>query len=135
MKKGYVSGTLACALLIMHCALSGLLFFYFDEAFQEEVAIAEISLPITMAYAVTVSNWIVANQGRVDVINEVGFVYVFAVVLLFIVYCAALALGPYRYITGAENWDWQRLNTYFAIVDGAVGTLLLLFCNDLFSKP
>lgn len=129
--KGPVSAVVACIILLAHGLLSIYLFTRFDEFAEDQVAVAQISLPITLAYAITVVTWIIAKQGKVSYRTKVYPLYVIGLAISVVFYFFALYIGLERYRIG--DWTWERLNTYFAVVDGALGGLFLMFCNDLFS--
>lgn len=126
-----MSAVVALTILIAHGSLTIYLFTTFDKIAQNEVAVSEISLPITLAYAITVVTWMISRQGRVNFEKKVYPLYVLGLALAVVFYFWALYLGLRNYHDG---WSWQLLNAYFAVVDGALGGLFLMFCNDLFSS-
>lgn len=129
--KGPVSAVVACVILVAHGSLTIYLFSTFEEIATDQVAVAEISLPVTLAYAITVVSWMIARQGKVTFSQKVYPLYVIGLVLAVGFYFWALWIGLENYRNG---WSWQFLNGYFAVVDGALGGLFLMFCNDLFGK-
>lgn len=131
--KMLVSVWLGCSILAFHSAMTFALLFAFSHRFGEGVAIAEISIPITMTFAVTVVKWFVDTGGHIRKTPTVALGYVVGLCIVFMSFCVALAMGPYLYVYGAGIFNDAQINTYFAVVDGAFGVLLLIFLNDLFA--
>lgn len=130
MIKQKLSAWLGCFVLVAHTGLTVYLWLVYQEQTSPEVAVAQISLPITMAYAFTVVKWLVDTQGRITRKARVGWPYVFGVVIVVGGFFGALGMGLRSHLVG--NMGHQALNAYFAFIDGAIGGLVALFFNDLF---
>lgn len=130
MNKQKLSAWLGCFVLVAHTGLTIYLWLVYQKETSREVAVAQISLPITMAYAITVVKWLVDTQGRITLKAKVGWPYVFGVVVVVGGFFGALGMGLRSHLEG--NMGYQSLNTYFAFIDGAIGGLVILFFNDLF---
>lgn len=126
-----VAAVFGCLILLLHSTLTFMLFFIYRDDFGDDVAIAEISIPITLAYAMMVVKWVVVNKGHIRKRPTVGITYVIALAIVFVSFIGALVAGPALYLWSG-GFSATALNTYFAVADGAFGALMLLFLNDLF---
>lgn len=131
MIKQKLSAYLGCFVLLTHTTMTIYLWLIYQAQTSDQVAVAQISLPITLSYAITVVKWLVDTQGKITRRAKVGWPYVFGVVVVVGGFFIALGLGLWSHMQGMMGY--QTLNTYFAFIDGALGALVVFFFNDLFT--
>jgi hypothetical protein len=131
MIKQKLSAYLGCFVLVVHTGMTIYLWVVYQAQTSSQVAVAQISLPITLAYAVTVVKWLVDTQGKITRRAKVGWPYVFGVAVTVGGFFGALGFGLHSHLAG--NMGYQALNAYFAFIDGSLGALVVLFFNDLFA--
>ena len=130
INKELISATLGCIILIFHVALSFFLWTRFAASASDDVAIAEISLPITVTYTITVVKWLIDNQGKLSRRRKVGWSYVIGLSIVSFGFLGMLAYGPFAYLSG--DMTSNQVNQFFAFAEASIGCLMVLFFNDLF---
>jgi len=129
--KQKVSFYVGITVLITHIFLSIYLWFFFDG--QDKVVIAEISTPLTVAYAVAVIKWIVENQGNFQSPPTVGRPYAIIISVVVVTFLGCLIAGPIYYNINLDI-NPESLNKFFVFVESSFGVLFSIVFSDLFQN-
>jgi hypothetical protein len=117
-------------ILLSHIALSGYLWFIFTPGVDDRVAVAEISLPMTVTYAVTIVKYFVDGQTRTEGGQSVPLAYFLVTAIVILPFLFALFFLPHQYTSGKIGIE--ALNNSYVFLEGALGALFVIVFNDLF---
>ncbi|MEM8554971.1 MAG: hypothetical protein AAGF71_09135 [Pseudomonadota bacterium] len=119
-------------ILIFHICLSAYLWLVFSPAFDSSIAIAEISTPLTVTYAVTIVKYFIDNQASVAGGQMVSIAYFAFTAIIIVPFLFGLAFLPYHYSQGELSID--ALNRSYVFLEASIGALFILVFNDLFKS-
>lgn len=127
--KSKIAAIFGCTILLWHVLLTGYLMLIFQPASNADAPL-EITVPMTLTYAVSVVKWLIDTQGRVRKHPRVGLAYLLGFSIVVLSLFAGVILVLYQHqnleLTG------RQLNAGFAFVEATLGVLLVYFWNDLF---
>jgi len=128
-KQAKFSFGIGLIVLIVHIFLSIYLWFIFEG--RERTIAAEVSTPLTVAYAVAVIKWIVDNQGVFKSDKEIGIGYLVMISIVVFTFLGCLVGGPFIY---KSNYDIspESLNKFFVFVESSFGVLFSIVFADMF---
>lgn len=127
--KSTIAAVFGCVILLWHVLLTGYLMLIFQPTSSADAPL-EITVPMTLTYAVSVVKWLIDTQGRVRKYPRVGIAYLlgFSIVVLSLFAGVILVLYQHQHLKMTS----AQLNAGFAFVEATLGVLLVYFWNDLF---
>lgn len=129
-----ISVIAALAITIFHVGTSAYLWFGFRNhvAFTEDINSPEVTLPLTVAYVVSVTKWFIDSKGIRRSDETYGLPFVVFIGLVVGAFLISLPLGPYLYLEGSIQ-DAAMLNSYYLFVESVLGGMYALIFGELFS--
>lgn len=129
-----VSVVSALAITIVHVGTAAYLWFSFRNhpAFTEEINTPEVSLPLTVAYVVSITKWFIDTKGIRNSEEIYGLPFVIFIALVVGSFLLSLPLGPYLYLRG-DIQDAATLNSYYLFVESVLGGMYALLFSEMFS--
>ena len=129
----WVAGIIGLLIVIIHIGTSIYLWFSFvnHSLFKDEIAAHEITLPLTVAYVVSVIKWFIDTKGIRKSDETYGWLLVLLIVIVVGCFLIALPLGPYLYLSG-EIKTADGLNKYYIGVEAVLGVMFALLFGEMF---
>ncbi len=120
------------SIILFHILLSFYLWFIFNPKFNSsgEFLVAEISTPLSVTFALGVVKWVIDVQGLIKSEPKVGVLYVVTLSLVSGALYAAIILVFWNFRLMEPSPE--QLNSFFLLIDSALGGLFALFYNDMF---
>ena len=117
-------------ILLFHTILAFILWFVVEFP-GGRVAVKEITLPVTVSYAVSVLKYFLDTGGRVTATEEIGIRLVVVIVILMGIFMISLVGAPFVYLSNAMISP-ETLNSFFLFVESAFGALIALIFSYLY---
>lgn len=117
------------AILVLHIFIC--IYFWVTFSKNPNLAIAEITTPITAAYAVGVVKWFIDTQGLITKNDAIGIPYAVVIILINGTFLTLLVLGAYFYISDTSINE-NEINKFYVFVESMFGVMFALIFSDLF---
>ncbi|MEM6898509.1 MAG: hypothetical protein AAF583_01885 [Pseudomonadota bacterium] len=133
--KFWVAAIIGLLIVVVHIGTSAYLWFSFIHrpAYDPSINSAEVTLPLTIAYVVSVVKWFIDTKGRRATDETYGIPLVVLIVLVVGSFLIALPLGPYLYLQGTIL-EPALLNQYYLFVESVLGAMFALLFGELFGS-
>lgn len=132
INKQKFAAVVGILIFILHIAVS----FFFHGFYHppaDGIAIANITTPITLGYAMTIFKWFIDTQGLVTSDDVIGLSYALIVSILVLALSVGLLTEPVLYLLNDTNSrNPEFLNQSYMIIESVFGVLLSLVLLDLF---
>lgn len=128
-----VSWTVGLAVTLVHIGTAAFLWFVFKHhpTFTEDINAPEVTLPLTVAYVVSITKWFIDTRGIRQSDEQYGWPMVAFALLVIVTFLVCLPLGPYLYMTG-DIKDAKTLNDFYLFVESVLGGVFALIFGELF---
>ena len=133
--KHSVSCSVGLSIVVVHIITSAYLWFGFrhELTVKSDIHAPEITLPLTVAYVVSVVKWFIDTQGKRSSDDTYGIPLVVLIILVAGSFLIALPLGPYLYLSGAI-FEPETLNQYYLFVESILGAMFALLFAEMFGS-
>lgn len=133
--KFWVATVLGMAIVVVHIGTSAYLWFIFagHASYSDDIIAAEVTLPLTVAYVVSVVKWFLDTRGKRTTDETYGWPLVVLIGLVGGAFLLAMPVGIYLYMSGAI-FEAELLNQYFLFVESSLGAMFALIFADMFGN-
>lgn len=124
---------LGLVIVVAHIGISLYLWIYFNYGHKDGVFIKDISLPITLSYAVAIVKWFLDNHGIVNSKKQMGLPLVILIIIISTTFIGGLVVGPIVFAFD-QTLTPAQLNNFYLLVESAFGGMFSLIFSYLFSS-
>lgn len=124
---------LGIIIVLGHVFVSLYLWVYFNYGRDDGVFIKEVSLPVTLGYAIAIVKWFLDNHGIVTSKEEMGTPLVVLIAIVTLVFLGGLIVGPIVFALN-QSLTANQLNNFYLLIESAFGGLFSLIFSYLFSS-
>lgn len=118
---------------LVHVGTAAYLWFVFRHhaSFSGEISAPEVTLPLTVAYIVSITKWFLDTRGIRNSDAQFGWPLVAFIAIVIPAFLIALPLGPYLYMEGTIQSP-ETLNAFYLFVESVLGGAFALIFSELF---
>lgn len=124
---------LGVIIVLAHVGVSIYLWAYFNYGREDGVFIKEISLPVTLGYAVAIVKWFLDNDGIVTSRDQMGLPLVILITIVSTAFIGGLVVGPI-FFAFDKALTPNQLNNFYLLIESAFGGMFSLIFSYLFNS-
>lgn len=132
INKQKFASYIGLVIVASHIGMTAYLWLIFQPNASKVVKAAEISMPLSATFTISVVTWFIATKGLIASDEKIGMPLVILSIMIVGSFLLALPVGPYLYLE--TDLSAEGLNQYYVFVESALGGMFVLIFNFMFEK-